>query len=33
VAYLPDGRLVTAGETALVWSAEAAEKGNAQEKP
>jgi WD40 repeat protein len=33
VAYLPDGRLVTAGETALVWSAEAAEKGKGQAKP
>ena len=26
VAFLPDGRVVTVGETALVWAADAADK-------
>ncbi len=26
VAFLPDGRLVTASETAIVWAADAADK-------
>lgn len=33
VALLPDGRLVTAGETAIVWAADAAEKVKSPQKP
>ena len=33
VAYLPDGRLVTAGETAIVWSADAAGKVGLTQEP
>ena len=33
VAFLPDGRIVTAGETATVWAADAAGKVKPPEKP
>lgn|GEM_PF-4144683 len=32
VAFLPDGRIISAGETALVWAADAVEKVNPTEK-